>query len=520
MPHQKTSKTLLISAVSLIFAQPTLASEAVELAPPTEVPKVETEAETAQAKPALAPEAPDPDVTQSEVNEADGIDADVETADVLMQADLERFMRPPPPDKPAPIVPSDDPLSFIESQIQVGEGEAAEAVLGGVINEIEQSRNRYHEELLLPLTLMGDALSARGAHSEALDMYGRARHIARVNAGLFAPEQLDVVYREAAAHRRVGDFASAGEREEYAFEVAARNVEPYDPKLLPSIQRLAQFYQEMGAPMAARTMYNRALRIHEANKTDKTEAALTTYRALASTYWQERFPPVYIDPDQLNKPSGPGAEVGNIDRAAQLSFINSFPAGERALQRVAEIQQTLHGKDSREELKAMIELADWHLMFGRTHAANVLYRHVFAELEAQGENVEALFGKPQLLWFPRPFNPKPPEVENRGSALKGVVNLTYDVSPGGRVRALKTVDNEGPKTMVFRVRRSLRTAVFRPALIEGEPVMTQAQRFAYTFPYFETIEPGTDTTVQDMDSREEPPEQSEMASSVTEPSAK
>lgn len=400
------------------------------------------------------------------------------------------------PPEEARLVPAENPLAFVESQIQVGEVQAAEAVLEGIIREVELKQNRYHADLLYPVALLGDAKFASGDYEAAVDLYGRARHIARVSHGLFDEKQLPVVYREANAHRLLGDYASAGNREEYAYEVARRSLEEYDPELLNPLRRLAAFYLELGAPMAARTLYNRAVLIHEANGTAETQEAAEIYRALAATYRAERFPAQYVDPDALNEATtGPIGSIGNRDLQEQVIYINSFPAGEKALQRVATIAQSLHGKDSPEELEALLELADWHLLFNRTNSANTLYQHVYARLGDMGENPAERFAEPKLLWFPRPPNLRTP-TSNPDRLEEGQVNLGYTVSSAGRVRSLKTLDVVGPRKMIFRVRKSMRIALFRPALEGGLPVTREAQVFSYRFPYLRENEPQADATVE------------------------
>ena len=75
-------------------------------------------------------------------------------------------------------------------------------------------------------------------------------------------------------------------------------------------------------------------------------------------------------------------------------------------------------------------------------------------------------------------------MHKRGDVEEGVVELGFAVSRTGRVRDLKTLRSEPPRLMDFRVRRSMRVAVFRPRLDAGAPSFVEDQTFAYTYPYY------------------------------------
>ena len=378
-------------------------------------------------------------------------------------------------------------LGFLQRQISVGEADEAISQLNGLVSQIELARHRYHEDLLIPVTLLGDAYAEQREFTKAIDNYNRARHIARVSHGLFHPSQIQVLYKEADALAEIGDNETSGKREEYAYEVARRAYDEYDLELLSPIQRLSAFYLRTGNPVAARALLYRAQLINQKNDSEETDTAVAIFRAIAQSHRLERFPPIYVEPaanedDEDNYV----ASLRNRDLDSQVRYINSFPAGERALQKVVSIKREKFGDNSLEATSAMLELADWHLVFNRQHAATTMYRHIYftlqGELEPPDGNGDAFFDEPVLLYFPRPKNPKNGSSTGDTTA-QGEVALTFDVSPMGRVRSMETTDLVGPKKMNFRVRRSMRLAIFRPRLVAGDIVTSENQTFAYQFPY-------------------------------------
>ena len=399
---------------------------------------------------------------------------------------------------PTLIDEEDDPASseigFIEQQIYRGEANDAQQRLETVISEIEEGQHRYHEDLLAPITLLGDALMVQKDYPGALDQYDRARHIARVSYGLFDPRQLAVVYREADAYRKIGDLRAAGQREEYAYEVMHKTYDNYDPQLLPGLIRLGNFYIQTYNYLAARSLYNRALLVHEKNGTDFNVEAIISLKGIAKSHRLERFPPFYVASADDNRLQGPAPGLTTTDLDSQHITFNNFPAGEKALQQIVEIRRQQQPREPLAVLDAIIELADWHLMFERTNTANTLYSHVYTKMAEQGKDAAAFFAKPALVYLPQPHDPKPPPASQRDQRTTGVVTLQFDVATSGRIRKLKTLESEPPKLMDFRVRRSMRLAVFRPKLVDGVPVVAETQTYSHEFDYFPPHGPAGMTT--------------------------
>ncbi len=391
------------------------------------------------------------------------------------------------PSPPETVQADGSDYAFLEQQVFRGEAASAQSALETIVEQIEATSNRYDEDLLVPLTLLGDALMVQGESSAAIDQYDRARHIARVSFGLFDERQLPVVYREAAAFRKIGDLQAAGEREEYAYEVMQKAFAEYDPKLIPGLMRLGKFYLETYNYFAARSLFNRAMLVHAKNGTEYDLEAIPALQGIALSHKLERFPPFYMAPNDSSPLQGPVPQSSALE--GQQIVFNNFPAGEKALQQIIEIRRRQEPQDYVATHTAMVELADWHLMFGRSNTANTLYTHVYEQMLASGEDPVTFFADPQLVYLPRPHNPRPPKGPTPPEPVPGLVKLQFNVSTSGRVRQLKTVESQPPKLMDFRVRRSMREAVYRPRLIEGVPVATDDHIYVHNFNYYPSVDP-------------------------------
>jgi len=410
--------------------------------------------------------------------------------------------------------------AFLQQQIYRGESDDAGAELKDVILSLESESHRYHENLIVPLTLLGDTFMVQKDIDAALDQYDRARHVARVSYGLFDARQLAIVYREADAYRKLGDMSAAAQREEYAYEVMRRSYEGHDIRQIPGLLRLGNFYLGTFNYLAARSMLTRAMSVYTSNEADRSVAAIPILEGIAQTHLFEKFPPFYIDNSNDSRYDNPSPGLTTTDLESQHIAFNNFPSGEKALQKVIEIRRSQSPEDKVATHRAMVALADWHLMFERNRHAHVLYTHVYEEMaqanalhlgtetdsdiatDAHAEqqspvdflNAEEFFAGPILLYLPKPHNPRPPSANKRAKVTQGYVTLGFDVTPTGHVRKLKTLDSQPKRLMDFRVRRSMRLAIFRPQLINGVPVLAKAQTHTYRFDYFPLIEPNNSAT--------------------------
>ena len=109
-----------------------------------------------------------------------------------------------------------------------------------------------------------------------------------------------------------------------------------------------------------------------------------------------------------------------------------------------------------------------------------------------GNDPADFFADPILLYFPVPENPRPPPATDRAEKTMGHVTLSFGVGTSGRIRSLATADSQPPKLMDFRVRRSMRSAIFRPRLVDGEPIVAEDQTYTHEFEYFPTLAQAAD----------------------------
>ena len=389
------------------------------------------------------------------------------------------------------------PLDAVAVDIENAEHAKAEAFLAPYLRAVEAARHRYHPDLVRPLLLLGDAQFGQGNYPGALDSYSQAVQVSRVSDGLFTPNQVEAVYKQSEALQRLGDGEAATRREEYAYEVLARAYGTENEAMLPGVFRLAGWYKDAYNIFAARALYQQALKIFGANDKAGTPRAIPALQGLAETYRMERFPPFYVDdregPSLLATRSS--SRFANYDVPLQ---INSFPVAERALQEVIRIRQNDANTGPTPVSEAILDLADWHLMWEHFRKAHTLYEHVYQRFEKVGNvDAAAYFAEPVLLHFAAPKDPRPPPAGERAEQTEGYVEVRFQVSMNGSVRDMKVVASEPEGLMDFPVRRSLRGARYRPVMIDGKATPFEDAIYRHEFNYFPRSEKAADEEEND-----------------------
>ncbi len=407
----------------------------------------------------------------------------------------------------------DNPLDQLARRIEAFEHEQALVVLKARVRKLERERHRYDPELIEPLLLMGDAHMKGARYEEALDQYDRAIHIDRVTNGLHSPSQVDAIYREAQALIALGDLHKANGRYEYAYEVQKRRFGEESLELLEPTYRLAEWHMRHMNILSARSLYSSALGILSQNGRGEHPDAIRPLRALAQTYRLQKFPPFYVHSNESPEPFAGysndfNRNSGDVPTAAS---INQFPRGERALNQVIRILEADPATPSAEVAQAYLDLGDWNLLFGYPRRAEPLYAHAWALYEGSELDAAEQLGEPVLLYFPTPADPKPRKGQLPEDALEGTVSLQFTVSEYGTVRNLQTVETLPDDRMEFRVRRSMRSARFRPRMVESQLVEATEQEYTHVYRYHPDDADDATADDDDTETTEEPVDGTEAA---------
>lgn len=382
----------------------------------------------------------------------------------------------------AQVGPQPDPLSLdadelvanLESQLDIGEFEAA-AYQAERWLETKDS-DGYDISLAQPFMLLGDARMGMRDPAGALEAYDRARNITRLTYGLQSVGQLPILYREAAALSALGDLVSANDRQELAFDISRRRYGPRDPRHMIGLYQLLHWYRHHYKYIAAHMLFEQLLAVGREHLPETDPLLLRLLHEHAQLFRDRAFGRRALNRGRfLATPPG-------IRRHDFRQKVSAFRGGKNALGEIVEIQESNPLVRDGELATALLEFADWHLMFGDYPTAVRHYRRIWKLLESDRERRTELFGEPTPLYLPLPSDPGY-RLRRAGIHREGIVHLALTVTHRGDVIGCRSLDVAPRSIMEFRVRKAARRARFRPAFRDGQPIKVRGHPLEYTYSY-------------------------------------
>ena len=157
--------------------------------------------------------------------------------------------------------------------------------------------------------------------------------------------------------------------------------------------------------------------------------------------------------------------------AVQMDSVRS------SLTRIVKISSANPKLSPYKRANALVDLGDWFYLNNMQNRAMKNYKQAYQLLKTEKNNnddLAKLFGKPMIIPFAtiRENNQKD---NNKQALTKPYVKLTFSVTADGKARNIKITESSDPRN--YRIRRiardTIRTAVFRPRLLNGKPVATK-----------------------------------------------
>ena len=353
------------------------------------------------------------------------------------------------------------------------------------ITRLESSEGAYAAGLSEQLLSLGLKLQSQGRHGEAVTIFKRGVHLARINGGLYCEEQIPLLESEITSHLALGQYAEADERQHYLYRVQVRSLDGGRPRTLAFMQqanwqfnayRLGVGEQDFGRLMNMWDLYRLALNDIATREGETSVNLLPPLRGMLQAQ--------YLISGYAGEAPSAGFSTGEtfVDQQQQNRFnafrAQSYKKGRAVILAIYDIEREHHGADSVEAAEALVMLGDWLLWHEERDAAKQAYGDAFAELvkldDAQGD-IERIFGEPAALPDLDGVRPLPVAAEG------GNIVLEFGVTREGRVVDLERIDdNEVSDGKANRLMRTLRKTRFRPRFETGEPVGTDKIVRAYS----------------------------------------
>ena len=360
-----------------------------------------------------------------------------------------------------------------------------ERTMRNAISEIESRHGAYAADLPEQILSLGLALQAQGRHGEALAVFKRGVHLARINNGLYSVEQLPLLQGEIKSAIALGEYGQVDQLQEYLFRVQQRGLPAGEARANALLQQATwQFnaYQlglGVTGPERLLTMW------------DLYRLAWTDLVAIDGDNSPKLLPPLYGLHRTQYLISRYQAAAESADNSFSSNFGNSnanrfyayraqnYDLGRNVILAIYNIHRDNRGASSDEAIQALVSLGDWAMWHDKRDDATQIYQHALAELALRDDAQEqgaALLGEPVPLPDMNGLRSLPPAV----SPEKGNILVEFGVDSRGKVVDLARLDtNEELDATAIRLMRVLRCTKFRPRFELNEPVETDKLVRAY-----------------------------------------
>ena len=373
------------------------------------------------------------------------------------------------------------------------------------IERVETEFGAYGNGLAEQLSGLGEAYQIIGRHDDAIEVFKRAAHINRINEGLYNLNQVPIMENMIESLVARGQWQDANERREYLYWLYKRNYGQWDPRMLPVMDSLSNWYLNVYAMnrnngsalalMDAYDLFSDSVKIINDTYGEKDLRKAGALRGLTISNW-------YFNTYQYIEPRD---DFGNninysqkeaIDRGQRLTtyISNSYVRGKAAITELVDLYADNPNAPPGSEAGAMVELGDWYMLFNKWRSAIDTYQEAHNMLQENSNDevrhqIDKLFSRPVAL----PDLPLMETTNNAGSEEELVgdpedtahdyVVVSFDVTRFGSVRnvdILESIPEDSIRNRT-RVKNALKNAKFRPRFVDGQPVLTEHVTQRYVF---------------------------------------
>ena len=381
---------------------------------------------------------------------------------------------------------------------------------------VEKQHGAHNFAIVEPAIGLGLNLQQQNQHADAITALKRALHVNRINRGLHDLDHVPIIDLIAHSHMTLGDWAGAEQQQMLRFWIHQREVETAEalsPAALDAYADAAIHFSNWQAQSYARNTgrfplvklrhAQAALADARQRYVQQSRTVDPHYFALLNTIAVNNYNIViYLSNNEVDAVSGSAAGDQDISDylLRQNVIVDSFRSGSAALREVIDLTNT--SDPSVQHAQAILNYADWQLLFNRPQTAGKEYARAFDAFKRAGVDKTELnkrFAEPERITAFRlqpGFNEKAgvpaPDTNNQKPEDAPYVLAVFDVNRHGQVRNLDIEKSwpENDKRLRRAARSRLVASKFRPALIDGKPVVRKDVKIRYLFSSYDRPDSG------------------------------
>lgn len=376
------------------------------------------------------------------------------------------------------------------TQLRAGDPASAIPSFLKAIDLLEATESISSRRLIAPLGGLGAAYAALDRHDLAAASLRHALAISRRADGLLNVGQLDLLEALVTSYEVIDDAAGIDRERRYAVQVVQQAYGPNDPRTVPMLSALADWYAATNRYAPARELYQRVVEIASVEDGGRNAATITGLLGVARSHRLQ-----YVDhPESIEtphdvaaqSPAVPGGTIkmrvrlaGPEEQQVRILSVKLDSAGLAALTRALEILDSLADPPAELLAEVLLELGDWYIAARDTRRAIEAYERAWPLFETLATDAA-----PNPLRSPRAVAYRPPFEATRSRSLSSEEaverngEFVVDVAADGFVSGVARVGGDLSLGRGWLVQKALAHSRFSPRFEDGKPVATASVPFS------------------------------------------
>jgi TonB family protein len=373
-----------------------------------------------------------------------------------------------------------DPLALEDALTVLGDAflddsqyAKAEASYNEALQLAERQAGLESERVLAPLLGLSKTLAASGRHPQAVPRLQRALAIQRSQYGLFDLRQQDTLKTLAASLTAVDRTEEAQDLMIYRVRTAEKNYGEGNPKVIPAVCDLGNWFAEVGMSAAARMTFQMALNIAGDKESLNAPILVEPLRGIARTYMRRMSYPKAWRPRPRSRPCSPGPFWCELGRGPDVGPGELSLEGEHALQRALRILEADPGASPQTLIETLIQMGDWRQIQKAPREALPYYQRAWKlihEAESLSSSAATALNLPVRVYYPTPQIVVDVPAGSAEETQSNYVRVEFTVAADGSVRDARIVDHDTREQYAQEIFDAVRAARFRPKFVDGQAV--------------------------------------------------
>ena len=345
----------------------------------------------------------------------------------------------------------------------------AEPAYAEALRLAERNSGPESERVLAPLLGVGKTFARSGQHLEAVPQLQRALAIERSQYGVFDLRQQDSLKTLAASLTALDRIPEARDLMLYRVRVAEKTFGEGNPKVIPVLCELGDWFAENLLSLDARMTFQMALNIVGTTDSLNDPIIVEPLRGIARTRMRaQSYPQSPLRPHESPVPRYTSQGVPLPGPAAYNR------EGEEALHRALRILDAdPSASPPATRIETLIQMGDWYQIKKSPREALPYYQRAWQLMRSSPglpESVSTALDVPVRVYYPTPpivtHVPVVPPEDTRFHH----VEVEFTVTADGSVRNARMVEHDTRERYARDILGAVSHSRFRPKFVDGQPV--------------------------------------------------